>query len=163
MFVFISCVQKEFKLGGSLSRTKKGVLVESRDRIPTKLKAKYSYLHPRIFPEQRVKSSITKKVIRTETVPEREIIIPRVPSPRAGTSVSFKNPESIRNSSEIQIPQRSTSRKGKAWVKPPIVKEVILLSKLSEEDVSENEYVGPLHKVEFFYVKKDLLLSKKTE
>ena len=127
-------------------------------------RAKNKYLHPRMNPEQRMKSSNTKKVIRTETVPDRELIIPKVPSPRTGTSDSFRNPERILNSSKVQITPRENSRKGKAWVRPPIVKEVILLSKLSEEDVSsDNEYVGPIHKVEYFYVKKDLHLSKEAQ
>ena len=163
MFGLISCVKGEIKLGCSLSRTKKSILVESRDRIPTRLRAKNIYLHPKIYPEQR-QSSTTKKVVRTEPVQEEELIPPRVPSPRAGTSASFRSIERIREPNQVQIIPQPTSRKGKAWVRPPIVKEVILLSKLSEEDVSsENEYVGPIHKVEFFYVKKDLHLSKEAK
>jgi len=121
------------------------------------------YLHPKRYPEQR-QSSITNKVVRPETVQEEELIPPRVPSPRAGTSASFRSIERIREPSKVQIIPQSTSRKGKAWVRPPIVQEVILLSKLSEENVSsENEYVNPIHKVEFFYVKKDLHISKEAK
>ena len=153
-----------------MSRIKSKRLKESRDKVPIVVRAKATYLHPRKYPERVIESCFTTNkedtVDKLRTNQEEEIIIPKVPSPRAGTSASFrqKDPESILKPAKVQVIPRVASRKGKAWVRPPIIKEVVLLSKISEEDVnSENEYVVPTHKVEFFYVKKDLFISEETK
>lgn len=145
--------KKVFKLGCSSSKTKKSIVEESRTKIPTTVRAKRTYLRPRIFLERNQDTSYILN--RTEVVQEAELIIPRVPSPRAGTSASFQDtrPDN-RKERNVQAVPRAASKKGKAWKRPAIRKPRALTP---EPDESEYIEIDSLNQtVEFFYGQKRL-------